>query len=68
METCAQKSPDWKILWDYTIQTGNSLPHYQPDITFVDKQNAKTKFIDIAIPGDSRISQKFVEKKIGTVT
>ena len=54
---------DWKILWDYTIQTGSSLPHNRPDITFCNKQSAETKFIDISIPGDSRISQKSVEKR-----
>ena len=53
----------WKILWDYTIQTGSSLPHNRLDITFCNKQGAETKFIDISIPGDSRIYQKSVEKR-----
>jgi len=57
------ENSDVKILWDYTIQTGSSLPHNRPDITFIDKQKAETKFIDVAIPGDSRISQKSVEKR-----
>ena len=44
---------DWKILWDYTIQAGNSLSDKWPDITFLNKQKAEPKFIDVAIPGDS---------------
>jgi len=54
---------DWKILWDYIIQTGSSLSHNRPDINLCNKQKAETKFIDVAIPGDSRISQKSVEKR-----
>ena len=54
---------DWKILWAYTIQTGSSIPHNRPDITFFNKQSAKTKFINVSIPGDSQISQKSVEKR-----
>ena len=49
---------NWKILWDYTIQTGSSLPHNWPNITFFNKQSAETKFIDVLIPGDSQISQR----------
>ena len=56
---------EWKILWDYAIQKGSSLPHNQPDITFFNKQSAaaETKFIDVSIPGDSWIFQKSVEKR-----
>ena len=32
------------------------------DITFFNKHSAETKFINGSIPGDSRISQKLVEK------
>ena len=51
---------DWKNLWDYTFQTGSSLPHDRPDITFF--ISAKIKFIDVSILEDSQISQKSVEK------
>ena len=43
---------NWKILWNFTIQTGSCLPHDQPDITLVDKQKAVIKLIDGAVPGD----------------
>ena len=45
------------------IQTVSSSPHNWPNITFFDKQSAETKFINVSIPGDSRISQKSVEKR-----
>jgi len=53
----------WKILWDFRIQTGSPLSHNGPDISYLNKSKAETKFIDIAIPGDSRVSQKSVEKR-----
>ena len=47
-----------------TIQTGKFyLSHNRPDIMFINKSKADTKFIDIAIPGDSQVSQKSVEKR-----
>ena len=49
-----------KLLWDFSIVTDTSLQHSRPDITMVLKQ---TNLIDIAIPGDSRLSQKVVEKQ-----
>jgi len=55
---------DWRILWDYTIYIESSLSHNRPDITFCNKQKADSSmFIDVAIPGDSRLSQKSVEKR-----
>jgi len=52
-----------RILWDYTIFTGSSLAHNRPDITYMIKGENKTMFIEVAVPGDSRISHKMVEKK-----
>ena len=49
-----------KILWDFKIQTGKYLVHNIPDITVVEKK--QVWLIDVAIPGDSRIDQKEVEK------
>ena len=54
---------DSKILWDYIIQTGSSLSHNRPDITFFNKQKAEIKVIDVVILGGSWISQKSVEKR-----
>jgi len=46
---------EWKILWDFTIQTGNPLSHNRPDITFVNKSKADTKFIHIEFSGLSEV-------------
>jgi hypothetical protein len=51
---------DVKILWDFKIQTDKHLAHNIPDITVVEKK--QVWLIDVAIPGDSRIQQKEVEK------
>ena len=55
------ENSDWKILWDFTIQTGNPLSNNRPDITFINKSKVDAKFTDVAIPGDSQVSQKSVE-------
>ena len=49
-----------KILCDFKIQTDKHLTHNKPDITVVEKK--RLWLIDMAIPGDSRIDQKEVEK------
>ena len=49
-----------KILWDFKIQTDKHLAHNVLDIIMVEKK--QVWLIDVAIPGDSRINQKEVEK------
>ena len=49
-----------KILGDFKIKTDKHLAHNIPDITVVEKK--QVWLIDVAIPGDSRIDQKKVEK------
>ena len=49
-----------KILWNFKIQTDKHLAHNIPDITVVEKK--QVWLTDVAIPGDSRIDQKEVEK------
>ena len=46
-------------MWDFIIYTDSNLAHDRPDITVM----YKSSFIDITIPGDSRLHQKCVEKK-----
>ena len=43
--------------------TDHRLPHNRPDLTLVLKHQKKVFLIDVAIPGDSRISQKITEKQ-----
>ena len=58
------KSSNCKIMWDFIIYTDSNLAHDRPDITVMYKSSPSiTYFIDITIPGDSRLHQKCVEKK-----
>jgi len=45
------------------LVTNASLWHDRPDITIVLKQANEAYLIDFAIPGDSRLTQKVVEKQ-----
>jgi len=41
-----------KILWNFNIYTDRIVEARRPDTVVVDKRNAETTIIDIAIPGD----------------
>jgi len=43
--------------------TDTSLQHNHPDITILLKHTNEVHLMDIAIPGDSRLSQKVIEKQ-----
>ena len=60
---CVCENSVCKLLWDFPIITDTSLRHNCPDIVIVLKQTNEVYFIDIAIPGGSRLSQKAVEKQ-----
>ena len=51
-----------KLLWDYTIQTDRHLSHNRPDMVCVYFIMNHCFLIDVAIPGDSRLSNKVTEK------
>ena len=51
-----------KILWDFTIQTDRCLSHNRPDIVCINHHQKTAFIIDIAIPGESRFTQKINEK------
>ena len=53
---------DFKLLWDFTIITDSVIYHNRPDITLVRKSSNEVFLIDMAIPGESHIAQKGVEK------
>jgi len=53
----------YTLMWDFTTTVDSPIPHNQPDITLVDKQHDVVKLIDVAIPGDSCIQHKAVEKR-----
>ena len=55
------ESRDYKILWDFSIQTDHVIEDRRPDLVVVDKQRT-CKIIGFAVPGDSRIEKKEREK------
>ena len=51
----------YKILWDFSIQTGHVIETRRLDFVVVDKRRT-CKIIDFAVLGDSRIEEKQKEK------
>ena len=51
-----------KILWDVRIQCDREIKARKPDIVVVTKNERSWARIDIAIPGDIRVSEKEKEK------
>ena len=52
------ENEDYKILWDFSIQTDHVIEARRPDLVVVDKKERSCKIIDFAVPGDSRIEEK----------
>ena len=51
-----------KILWDVMIRCDREIKTRKPDIVVVNKNERSCAIIDIAIPGDMRVSEKEKEK------
>ena len=58
----ALQSENCKILWNFPIQTDNTLEHNRPDITVIDKKSEKCLLIDPACSFDTRNEKKEEEK------
>ena len=56
------ENEDYKILWDFSIQTKHVIEARRPDLVVVDKKEKICKIIDFAVPGDSRIEEKEKDK------
>ena len=52
------ENEDYKILWDFSIQTDHLIEARRPDLVLIDKKERICKIIDFAFPGDSRIEKK----------
>ena len=48
---------DYKILWDFSIQTDHVIEARRPDLVVVDKKERSCKIIDFAVPGDRKVSR-----------
>ena len=51
------ENEDYKILWDFNIQTDHVIEARRPDLVVVDKERS-CKIIDFAVPQDSRIEKE----------
>ena len=56
------ENEDYKILWDFSIETDHVTEARRPDLVVVDKKERSCKIIDFAVPGDSRIEEKEKDK------
>ena len=51
-----------KLLWDFHVQSDHVIEHCRPDLLLVKKKTKEAVIIDIAVPGDVRITEKEQEK------
>ena len=51
-----------KILWNFPVQTDQRIKHNKPDILVLEKRERKVHIIDVAVPNDTNITNKFDEK------
>ena len=56
------ENEDYKILWDFIIQTDHVIEVWRPDLVVIDKTERSCKIIDFAVPRDSRIQEKDKDK------
>ena len=56
------ENEDYKIFWDFSIQTDHVIEAWRPDLVVVDKKERICKIIDFAVPGDNRIEEKEKDK------
>ena len=56
------ENENFKLIWDFTNQCDRVIEARRPDIVLVDEKNNEVKIIDIAVPGDSRMKEKELEK------
>ena len=52
------ENEDYKILWNFSIQTDHVIEARRPGLVVVDKKERICKIIDFAVHGDSRIEEK----------
>lgn len=50
------------VMWDFMVQCDRYIEHRKPDILIIDSLQRRGWIIDVAIPGDSRVTKKEEEK------
>ena len=58
----AVEDNDVKLIWDINIQCDNPIEPRRPDLILVRKKTKSCIIINVAIPGDCRITEKEIEK------
>ena len=53
---------EYKILWDFSIQTDHAIEATRPDMIIVEKKSNKCQIIDFAVPFDTKVDEKEKEK------
>ena len=61
------ENEDYKILWDFSIQTDHVIEIWRPDLVVVDKEERGCKKIDFEVPGERRIEEKEKDRKISRI-
>ena len=56
------QNEDYKILWDFSIQTHFIIEGQRAELTLLDEKERSCKIIDFGVPGDSRIEEKEKDK------
>ena len=56
------ENENYKILWDFSIQTDHVIEARRPDLVVVDKKERSCKIINFAVSVDSRIEEKEKDK------
>ena len=56
------ENEEYKILWDFSIETDHVIEARRPDMITVEKKNNKCQIIDFAVPFDTRVDEKEKEK------
>ena len=52
------ENEEYKISWDFSIQTDHIIKARSPDMIIVEKKNNKCQIIDFAVPFDTRVDEK----------
>ena len=57
------ENEDYKILWDFSIQTDHVIEARRQDLVVIHRKERSCKIIDFAVPGDSTIEEKEKDKE-----
>ena len=51
------ENEDYKLLWDFSVQTGHEIGARRPDLVIIDKRDESCQIIDVAIPEDNGVRE-----------